>query len=199
MAGSPAARARAAMVLVHGRGHSPQRILELVPELDVPDYRYAAPAAEDGSWYPNGFMDPVESNEPRLSSGLEAIGSVLSQLEGEGFSVERTILLGFSQGACLVLEYALRNPGFYGGIVGLTGGMITDAPPQGHSRVLEGSPVFLGCSDNDPFIPRDRVYESADMFRQLGARVTTLMYPGSEHVISDAELGFVRSMMVSSS
>lgn len=197
MAGASVDQSRTAMVLVHGRGHSPEKILELVPELDVTDYRYAAPAAEGGSWYPNSFLEPVESNEPRLSSGLAAIGSLLSRLEDEGFSADRTILLGFSQGACLVLEYALLNPRRYGGIVGLTGGVITDAAPRERREPLADTPVFLGCSDNDPFIPRDRVYESADLFRELGARVTTLVYPGSEHVISDPEIGFVRSMMLS--
>ena len=182
------------MVLVHGRGRSAKEMLALSDELGRPGFCYLAPQARGNTWYPNSFLAPVESNEPQLSSGLRAVGEALGKLEG--FPANRTMLLGFSQGACLVLEYALRNPRRYGGVVVLTGGLIT--PPssvKGPRGSLDGTPVFLGCSDEDPFIPTERVDRSADVLRGMGAKVTLLLYPGSDHAISERELSFAREMM----
>ena len=195
-AGERPGRALAAMVLVHGRGRGAEEMLTLSDELGRPGFCYLAPQAQGNTWYPNSFLAPIESNEPQLSSGLRAVGDALGRLEDEGFPAERTMLLGFSQGACLVLEYALRNPRRYGGVVALTGGLIT--PPasiEGPRGSLDGTPVFLGCGDEDPFIPTERVERSADVLRGMGAKVTTLLYPGSDHVISEHELSFAREIM----
>lgn len=195
-AGQPLDRARTAMVLLHGRGGSAEGMLSLVAELAQPRMAYLAPQAEGNSWYPYSFLAPLDRNEPALSAALASVSATLDRVQEAGIPAERTVLLGFSQGACLALEYAARHPRRYGGVVGLSGGLIG---PEGMRREYDGSlagtPVFLGCSDVDPHIPTDRVLESADILRYMGARVTVRLYPDVGHTVNADELAAVRGMM----
>jgi predicted esterase len=195
-AGLPLERARAAMVLVHGRGATAESILDLANELARPSFAYLAPQAAENSWYPNSFLAPLASNEPGLSSGIRAIADALARVGAAGIPLERTILGGFSQGACLALEYAARHARRYGGIVGLSGGLIgPDGTPRDYSGSLEGTPVFLGCSEVDPHIPKARVEHSAAVFQRLGGSVTARLYPRMGHMVNEDELAFMRGMM----
>jgi len=195
-AGQPLQGARAVMIMLHGRGASAQDILGLADLLAHPSFAYLAPQAAGGSWYPFGFMSPIEHNEPYLSSALDTIAGLLRNLEEAGVGAERTMLLGFSQGACLALEFAARHARRYGGVAGLSGGLIG---PEGTSwdwpGSLAGTPILLACSDQDPHIPRDRVLESADVLRRMGGNVTARLYPGLGHTINEDELRRVRAMM----
>src|SRR5712691_7337862 len=170
LAGEPLESARAAMVMVHGRGATAQDILTLTADLHWPGFAFLAPQAAGNTWYPNSFLAPIASNEPGLSSGLAVIASLLEQLTQAGISSERTILLGFSQGACLSLEFVARNARRYGGVAGLSGGLIG---PDGTSRDYPGdfqrTPVFLGCSDIDPHIPKEKVIEAGEVFERMVA------------------------------
>ena len=188
--------ASVAMILLHGRGASARGILGLADELDVPDVAYLAPQAAGRSWYPESFMAPIEQNEPQLSSALQAVADAIGHAGEHGLTAEQVVLLGFSQGACLATEYAARHPQRYGGVVGLSGGLIgpegTAFDPEG---TLDGTPVFLGCSDQDPYIPRERVEETADVLRGLGAKVTTRIYEGLGHTTNEDELRHVRALL----
>ncbi len=196
VAGESLDKATAAMVMLHGRGAAAEDILALAAEFKQPDFAYIAPQAARNSWYPNSFLAPIASNEPGLSSGLAVIAAILAQLADAGIPAERTMLLGFSQGACLALEFAARNARRYGGLVGLSGGLIgPDDTPRNYGGSLEGTPVFLGCSDNDFHIPRERVEQSAEVFKRLGANVTTRLYPGLGHTVNRDEIRFVQGMM----
>ena len=198
LAGEPPGSARAAMIMLHGRGATAHDILTLTADLHWPGFIYLAPHAAGNTWYPNSFLAPIASNEPDLSSGLAVITSLLDQLAQVGIPAERTILLGFSQGACLSLEYIARNPRRYGGVVGLSGGLIgPDGTPRDYPASLAGTPVFLGCSDMDPHIPKERVELSAEVLRQLGGNVTTRLYPHMDHTVNQDELHFVQGMMAS--
>ncbi len=189
-------RAVAAMVMVHGRGATAEDILELAGELKQGGFAYLAPQAAQHSWYPNSFLAPIPSNEPGLSSGLAVIASILAQLAEGGMPAERTILLGFSQGACLALEFAARNARRYGGLVGLSGGLIgPDGTPRDYAGSLEGTPVFLGCSDSDFHIPRERVEHSAEVLQRLGGEVTKRLYPRMGHTVNRDEIRFVQGLM----
>lgn len=194
--GAPIGDAQAGLVLLHGRGASAQGMLQLADDLDVPDIAHLAPQARMRSWYPQSFMAPRDQNEPELASALATIGDVLGRLADAGIGPARTVLLGFSQGACLATTYAAQTPQRYGGVVGLSGGLIG---PDGASFDYEGSldatPVFLGCSDQDPYIPRARVAETADVLRALNADVTSRIYEGLGHTINDAERQHARSLL----
>jgi predicted esterase len=196
-AGAPLEGAKGAVVMVHGRGASPESILTLAPALNRPDFAYLAPAAAaGGAWYPNGFMAPIPSNEPGISSGMRAIDDVLAIVRASGIPAERTVLLGFSQGACLSLEYAARNARRYGGVATLSGGLIgPDGTPRDYAGSLDGTPVFLGCSDVDFRIPKERVEFSAQVIGGLGGDVTLRLYPGMGHQVNEDEIAHVQAIL----
>lgn len=188
--------AKAAMILVHGRGAPAEDILGIAGELDRPDLAYLAPQAAGYSWYPYSFLAPMEQNEPGLSSGLALIGDLVARLEQAGIPPERTVLLGFSQGACLSLEYAARNARRFGGVVGLSGGLIgPPGTPREYAGSLEGTPVFLGCSDRDPHIPLERVQETTRVLTAMGASVTEKIYPRMGHTVNEDEIEHVKALL----
>jgi phospholipase/carboxylesterase len=187
------------MVMIHGRGATAESILTLVQAIDTPGFAYLAPQAAGGTWYPNSFLSPIPSNEPGISSGLAAIDDVLNTISAAEIPPERTMLLGFSQGACLSLEYAARHARRYGGIAGLSGGLIgPDGTPRNYPGSFDGTPVFLGCSDVDSHVPAERVRETAQVFEKMGAAVTMRLYPGMGHIVNDDEVNAVRAMMATS-
>jgi len=195
-AGAPLEHAKAAMLMVHGRGATAESILTLAPEFERPDFAYLAPQAADNTWYPYGFMSPIPSNEPGISSGMAALAAVLAAIEEAGIPAERTVLLGFSQGACLATEFAARHARRYGGVIALSGGLIgPDGTPRDYAGSLGGTPVFLGCSDIDPHIPKERVIHSADVLRALGGAVDARLYRGMGHTVNQDEIDAVRAMM----
>jgi predicted esterase len=184
------------MVMVHGRGATADSILALSEELAVPGFAYLAPQAAGNTWYPYSFLNPIERNEPGITSGLAAIADVLATVDRAGIPVERAMLLGFSQGACLSLEFSARAARRYGGVAGLSGGLIgPEGTPRDYSGSLAGTPVFIGCSDVDPHIPAPRVVETATVLRRLGADVTIRLYSGMGHTVNEDELETVRGIM----
>ena len=198
MRGEPLDRAQAAMLMIHGRGATAEDILSLSSEFNHPGFAYLAPQASGNTWYPNRFLVPLEQNEPWLSSALAFVGDVYTQIVDAGIPAERIMLLGFSQGACLTLEFAARNAHRYGGIVGLSGALIgPDGTPRNYKGSLEETPVFLGCSDVDFHVPKERVNEAAEVLQKLGGTVTKRLYPNMDHSVNLDEIDFVRGMMES--
>jgi phospholipase/carboxylesterase len=193
--GEPLEQARAAMILVHGRGASAADIMTIADEVMFPGVAYLAPQAAGSTWYPNPFTAPLEANEPYLSSALEVLSSLLAKVV-TAVPAENVVLLGFSQGACLTLEFAARNARRYGGVVGLSGGLIgPDGTPRDYPGDFQHTPVFLGCSDVDPHIRKDRVVEAAEVFRRMGADVTMRLYPGMGHMVNEDEIEAVRKIV----
>jgi phospholipase/carboxylesterase len=195
-AGLPLGESRAVMIMVHGRNAGPKNILELVPRLSREGFTYLAPAAADNTWYPYSFMADTAKNEPGLSSGLAMLDRLVVDLVGRGVHRDRIILLGFSQGACLTAEFAVRHPHRYGGVIIFSGGLI--GPPGtawNETGSFAGTPVFLGCSDVDGHVPKQRVTESAEVFGRMDANVTLRIYPGMGHLVSDDEISFGQAMM----
>lgn len=194
--GEPLEAAEAAMVMVHGRGATAESILGLAEVFGRPDFAYLAPAAAGNAWYPRSFLAPIDQNQPWLSSALALVGRAVEQALAGGVPPERLMLLGFSQGACLTLEYVARHARRYGGVAALTGGLIgPEGTPRDYPRSLAGTPVFIGSADPDPHIPRERVDESAAILERLGARVTKRIYPGMGHTVNEDEVEHVRALM----
>jgi predicted esterase len=195
--GEPLESARAAMILVHGRGASAEDIMTVGAELDFPGFAYVAPQAAGSAWYPNPFTAPLASNEPYLSAALDMLSNLVRQSEA-AVGTGHLVLLGFSQGACLALEFAARNARRYGAIIGLSGGLIgPPGTPRDYPDGFDGAPVFLGCSDVDPHIPKERVIETAEVLERMNAQVTLRLYPGMGHTVSLEEIAAVRQVLES--
>jgi phospholipase/carboxylesterase len=194
--GEPLDSARAAMIMVHGRGATARGILGMAGEFDTVGVAYLAPQAQRSEWYPQSFLAPVEQNEPGRSSGLQAIDDALTEVTESGIPAERTLIMGFSQGGCLATEYVARNPRRYGGLAALSGGLIGETiDPDDYEGDLEEMPAFFGCSDVDPHIPAERVHESARVFENLGADVEKRLYEGMGHTVNQNELQYVSGLI----
>jgi predicted esterase len=196
--GAPLKGARAAMVLIHGRGASADDIYSLGEEASsgIAGVALLAPQAAGGAWYPQRFLAPLALNEPYLGSALGIVAALVDEIARAGVAPEKVILLGFSQGACLALEFAARHPRRYGAVVGLSGALI--GPPGSPRKVgasLAGTPVYLGCSDRDAHIPLPSVEESAEVLAKMGAQVTKSIFPGMGHTVNEEELGAVRGLL----
>ena len=188
--------ADAAVVLAHGRGATARGILGLSREIGVDGVAYLAPAAARNTWYPQSFMAPTERNQPWLSSAFSFFGRAVERAT-EALPRERVVVGGFSQGACLASEFSARNAGRYGGVFALSGGLI--GPPGttfDYDGSMDGTPVFVGCSDADPHIPLERVNETAETFEALDAEVDRRIYEGMGHGINPDEIGAVRGIVV---
>jgi len=196
--GTPLAKARTALVLIHGRGASAEDIYSLGEEVAeaIPGVALLAPQAAGNAWYPQRFLAPLAQNEPYLGSALGVVAGLVDEIVRAGVAAERVVLIGFSQGACLALEFAARHPRRYGGVAGLSGALIG---PPGSPRAAGGShagtPVYLGCSDRDAHIPLASVEESAVVLGKMGARVTKSIFAGMGHTVNAEELAAVRGIV----
>jgi phospholipase/carboxylesterase len=178
-AGAALSQAKAVMILLHGRGASADDILSLAEAFADPEIAYFAPQAAGRGWYPHSFLAPLAHNEPWLSSALQVIAGMVRDLERDGIPSSRIVLLGFSQGGCLALEFAARNARRYGAVIGLSAGLIgPDETSSTYAGSLQGTPVFLGCSDVDPHIPLARVHESSRALSDLGGHRRGTGLPG---------------------
>jgi predicted esterase len=193
--GPDPADARLVIVCVHGRGASAADILSVADELELPDVAYVAPEAAGHTWYPYSFLAPMETNQPWLSSALGVLDGLVDGLQVRG-AADRIAILGFSQGACLTLEFAARHARRYAAIVAFSGGVVgPPGTPREYPGSMDGTPMFLGCSDIDPHVPIERVRESAVVFRDLGAQVDERIYPRMGHTINRDEIEAARAIL----
>lgn len=194
--GPALADARAIGILLHGRGATADDILGLSEAFGIPDILWAAPQASGRAWYPFSFLSPLEANEPGLSSALSVIDTIVREADRNGVPSDRIILMGFSQGACLALEYAARHARRFKAVVGFSGGLIG---PDGIQRDYAGgfsqTPVFLGCSDRDPHIPSVRVTETAGVLTRMGASVDLQLYENMPHTVIEDEIDRVSAIL----
>ena len=194
--GKPLGQSPVVVIMIHGRGAGPENILELAPAWAQPDATYLAPAAANNTWYPYSFMSDIARNEPYLSSALSVLKSLVSQVEAAGIRRDRIVILGFSQGACLTTEFAIRNASRFGAFVAFSGGAIGPAGTKwDESGRFDGTPFFFGCSNVDPHIPEPRVIESAELCERMGAKVTRRIYPGMGHLVNDDEIAWARALL----
>jgi predicted esterase len=199
VAGTPLDRAHAAVVLLHGRGGSADDIASLAQVLAVDGLAWLVPEATGHTWYPQRFIAPLASNEPWLGSALGVVAALVARATGAGIPQRRVAIAGFSQGACLALEFVARYPARYGAVLGFSGGLIgpPDEPraPAPAGASLDGTPVFLGCGDRDGHIPVEVVESSGNTLTALGARVDLRIYPGMGHTINEDELSAARTLL----
>lgn len=196
--GAPVAGARGALILTHGRGATAESILPLADVLGATDLALFAPQAAGNTWYPYSFLSEIERNEPGITSGIRVLADLVSRIEEGGIPAERIALLGFSQGACLTLEFSARHARRYGAVIGFSGGLIgPDGTPRDYPGTLDGTPVFLGCSDVDSHIPVARVHLTTSVLERMGGVVDERIYPGMGHDINDDEVRAASAMLAS--
>lgn len=184
------------LIMIHGRGASAQDILSLATHLNVTDYALLAPQATNSTWYPYSFMVPAQQNQPWLDSALELIKELVRDIKEQGIPTANIYILGFSQGACLALEFGARNATRYGGIAAFTGGLIGDMiDPLNYSGDFNQTPVFIGTGDPDPHVPMERVNDSAAILREMNADVTLKVYSGKPHSVSQEEIELANQLV----
>jgi phospholipase/carboxylesterase len=195
-AGSNIADARKVLIMLHGRGANAEDILSLAQHLDVKDFALMAPQANNNTWYPYSFMAPPSQNEPWLSSALSLLKEMVNDIIAAGISKENIYFLGFSQGACLTLEFAAQNAAKYGGIIAFTGGLIGDRIyPENYKGDFGSTPVFIGSSNPDPHVPVERVYATTNILNDMNAVVTEKIYENMGHTINQDEIDWANKLV----
>ncbi|MGN6420061.1 MAG: alpha/beta hydrolase [Pseudobacter sp.] len=195
-AGKPLSEATKAMIFLHGRGASAEDILSLSAYFPVQDFALLAPQATNHTWYPYSFMAPVTENEPWLSSAIQTLDEVVKDVVNAGISHDKIYLMGFSQGACLTLEYSARFANRYAGVIAFTGGLIGEQIDMtNYGGDFKDTPIFIGSSDPDPHVPASRVLASAAILRKMNAKVTDRIYKGMGHTISQDEIDQVNTLI----
>ena len=188
-AGKPLTSESKVLILLHGRGATAEDILSLSHYLNVKDFALLAPQATNNSWYPQSFLSPPAQNEPWLSSALSIINEVVEDVLSKGVTEQQIYFAGFSQGACLTLEYITRNARQYGGAVAFTGGLVGDKLyTDNYAGDFQQTPVFIGTSDPDPHVPVHRVLASEAQLKKMNANVQAQVYPNMGHTINDDEI-----------
>lgn len=195
-AGTPVKDAGAALIMIHGRGGTAQNIIGLAGDLNLKNTTIYAPQAANNSWYPYSFMAPDAQNQPALDSALEVIGDLVKQIVADGVPEEKIYFLGFSQGACLTLEYVSRNAKQYGGAVAFTGGLVgEELSLKNYKGDFKGTPVLVTTGDPDPHVPLTRVEESVGVMKTLNAAVTIKVYKGRPHTITQQEIDLANQLV----
>lgn len=185
------------LVMLHGRGANAEDILSLASYLDVKDYALIALQATSNTWYPYSFLAPPANNEPWLSGALKVVGEVVDDVMAKGFDTSQIYFLGFSQGACLTLEYVTRHAKRYGGVVAFTGGLIGDKIyTENYSGDFGGTTIFVGSSNPDPHVPVERVTESVAILRKMNADVHERIYNGMGHTINEEEITLANQLVL---
>lgn len=193
--GSEVNKAESALIMIHGRGSNAESIIGLWNELDLTKTLVIAPQADSSFWYPYRFIEPREKNQHEITSAFQLLDSIIVSLNDAGIPHQKVFLLGFSQGACIVLDYAIRHPKKYGGVFALSGGLIGDLNSEEYSGNLKRTPVFVGCSTNDFHIPEQRVHDTAEIFEKVNADVTKKLYENMGHTIIQDEIDIINSIL----
>lgn len=195
-AGIPLKEAKKALIMIHGRGAGAHDILSISRHLDVADFALIAPQADNHTWYPYSFLAPIPENEPSLSRSLDKIAEVVAEIQESGIEKENIYFLGFSQGACLALEFVTRNAAKYGGVVAFTGGLIGDhLSEENYTDNFENTPIFIGTSNPDIHVPVERVNETETILNKMGASVTKKIYDNMGHTINQDEIGLANQLV----
>jgi len=186
--------AKKVAIMIHGRGASAESIISLKDYLNLKDFAILAPQAPNNTWYPYSFMAPDQSNEPSLTQAIEIIDVLVKEAKENGFITDQVYFIGFSQGACLSLEYVARNANKYGGVIAFTGGLIGEVlDTEKYSGKFSGTPIFIGSSNKDMHVPLTRIQDSAKVFELMGAATKTLIFQDTNHTIREEEIDWVNN------
>lgn len=195
-AGADIKSAKKVLIMIHGRGGSAEDILSLADHLHVDNFALLAPQANSNSWYPYSFMAPPSNNEPWLSAALSLLEKTVKEATTQGIVEENVYFLGFSQGACLTLEFVTRNAIKFGGVIAFTGGLIGDKIyPENYKGDFKNTPIFIGSSKPDPHVPAERVHSTTEILKSMNADVTEKIYENMGHTICGDEIELANKLV----
>lgn len=185
------------LILIHGRGDTSEKILKLFDRLNLPEFTCVAPQAENNAWYPKGFMAPMNENQPFLDNGLTLVKELTNKVLATGIKAKNLYFAGFSQGACLAVDFAARNAQRYGGVVAFSGGLIGDTLEKDrYSRDFAGTPIYLGASKTDSWVPASRIDESEQWLNKMNAQVDKHYFNDNDHTVRDEEIAIARALLL---
>ncbi len=185
-----------AIILLHGRGASAESIISLTTYLDLADFSVFAPQAAQRTWYPYGFMASDQGNLSALNSSLQQVSLLFQFLIENGKAPEQIYVMGFSQGACLSLEFTARNAQKFGGVIAFTGGLIGERlKEKKYKGDFQGTPILLSSSAHDMHVPAQRIHDSAQLLQKMGAEVSLSLFEDELHTIRPEELTWVNQRL----
>ncbi len=186
------------LIMLHGRGASAEDILSLSSYFKLDnDFAIMAPQATNHTWYPYSFLAEPSQNEPFLSSAIDLLNSIVNEIVSKGFAKDKIYFLGFSQGACLTLEFVTRNATRWGGAIAFTGGLIGDKLyAEKYKGDFEGTPIFIGTSDPDFHVPVQRVKDSTSLLTNMNANVKEIIYKDMGHTIIQEEMDWAKKWVL---
>ena len=199
VAGPPLAGARAVTILLHGRGGSADDIASLATVLAIDGLTFLVPEATGYTWYPQRFLAPLAANEPWLGSALGVVATLVAQATAAGVPPARSRLpVSRRAPAWRSSSWRGRRPAMARpspSPARLIGPADEPRPPAPGGRSLAGTPIFLGCGDQDGHIPVASVEASATVLRGLGGNVDARIYPGMGHTINPDEIAAARTLL----
>ncbi|TKX87316.1 phospholipase [Halorubrum sp. SS5] len=215
--GAPVAAAEVAVVLVHGRGGTAEGLVRLADEFYRSGATLLAPGTVRSTWFSAPHEAALSANEPALTSAVDCVAAAVDVARDAGVPPERVVLVGVSQGGAVVAEFLRRRPDRYGGAFVVSAALPGDdldsraldaaedtegdegdgtGDGNGGDRgagsdddgSLAGTPVALDSSEDDPYVPAERVRATARVFERAGGAVECRIDPGDGHGLSDATM-----------
>ena len=97
-AGASLEDAKSAIIMTHGRGDDSSKMQELVKSLNIADdTAIVFPIATNNTWYPKGFMEDWNENQPWLDSALEDLDTIIKHLNNHGISNDKIFIFEHSE------------------------------------------------------------------------------------------------------
>lgn len=200
IAGKPLNEAKMALIMLHGRGSTAENILSISEHFNVDEFALMAPQATNNTWYPQSFMAKEEENQPWLNSALETIHQTVERLNKNGIQSENIYFFGFSQGACLTLEYLARNAQKYAGAVAIIGGLIGEKIiRENYNGNFENTSIFIGTSNPDFHVPIERVYATENILKEMNAQIHLKVYDNFPHTIHQDQIDIANKLIFNES
>ncbi|WP_454867980.1 alpha/beta hydrolase [Pseudomonas farris] len=188
-------RNRPLVIFLHGYGSNEQDLFDIKNELP-PQYNYLSVRApmtlEEGSY--QWFRQKGEGAYDGETDDLKASGQVLRDFVAQAAKkyhteADKVFLVGFSQGAMMSYEVALRHPEAVGGIAALSGRILpvlrSELKPDEKRQQLA---IFIGHGTADTLLPYNDGTEADSLLQRLSLKPEFHAYPGVGHSISAPEM-----------
>ena len=139
---------------------------------------YKADSGKGYSWFSGTDETGWDIEKTRVG-----IHQLLTDVRSNGFSPKNIFLIGFSQGASLAMEIALRLPFAIGGIVPIAGFIkFRDTLSNEATKESKATPVLLLHGNQDEIIHVIASEKAHDFFKERGNPVYFKRYDGGHKI-----------------